>query len=47
MPDIDGMDAFGAMKQQRVGKTAGRGADVQGDLAVDRDPESGRAYAPA
>ena len=39
MSDIDGVNPRRAARQQHVGKAAGRGADVEGRLAIDRDPE--------
>src|SRR5260370_28210900 len=51
MPDIDGVDAAGAARQQHVGKAAGRGADIESFPAVDHDPEMvegmGELHAPA
>ena len=37
--DIDRIDPRGAARQQHVGEAAGRGADIEGDLSVDRDRE--------
>src|SRR5712672_2711410 len=37
--DVDGVNAAGAARQQHVSEAAGRGADVEGCLTIDFDPE--------
>src|ERR1700686_849851 len=37
--DIDGVDAPGPARQQHVGKSASRCAEVEGRFAIDHDPE--------
>ena len=39
VPNIDGVDALGPARQQHVGKSAGRCANVEGRFATDHDPE--------